>query len=463
MISPTVDNQPIATLKLPPGPPPATNIIETLRAMSAFSADSMGTLQKLRARYGNMMCLKFGSHLQYIFADPDAVRDVTVTQAAKFHKDASYKDAKRGLARFMGNGLVTSDGEFWRRQRRMVAPALHAKRVMSYGEATVAHTRDLLNGWRDGVALDLGLEMNRLTLNIIAETLFHANVSGEFKQVVSALNTMQRVAGEPSRIPLPAWLPLPKDFESSRATRTLDTIIYRIINERRASNEDKGDLLSMLLLAEDDDGKRMTDREARDEAVTLFLAGQETTANALKWTWILLAQNPDVEAKLHHELDTVLAGQPPTVADLERLPYTDQVIKELMRVYPPVPGFGRRAIADVEVGGYTIPKNAEVLIMTYLMHHDPQTFPDPERFDPERFSAANEAAIPKYAYIPFGSGPRICIGNAFAMMESRLILATIASRYAISLKTGYKPEMLPLVTLNPKGALPVTLHARKAI
>ena len=258
-------------------------------------------------------------------------------------------------------------------------------------------------------------------------------------------------------------MPTPQKFRADRAVRELDRIVYGMINERRASGEDKGDLLSMLLLAEDEDGSRMSDKQARDEAVTLFLAGHETTANALNWTWYLLAQHPEVEAKLHDELDTVLAGQPPTLDDLKRLPYTEMVMKESMRLYPPAWSFSREALEDIQLGDYTVPKGSVVAILGYLTHRDPRWWDAPEAFMPERFSEENEANIPRYVYIPFGGGPRICIGNSFAMMEARLLLATIASRYRLALSPGQKVEPQPLITLNPKNGLPMTLRVRERV
>jgi cytochrome P450 len=217
----------------------------------------------------------------------------------------------------------------------------------------------------------------------------------------------------------------------------------------------------MLLLAEDDDGKRMTDQQARDEVVTLFLAGHETTANTLNWTFMLLAQNPDVEATLHAELNTVLGGRAPTLADLAYLPYTEMVIKESMRLYPPAWIVGRQAIEDTEIAGYTVQKGAQVNLVFYLAHHDPRWWPQPERFMPERFSAENEANINRRAYTPFGGGPRVCIGNSFAMMEARLLLATVAQRYSLALAPGQRVEMNPMITLNPKGGLPMTVRVRQ--
>jgi cytochrome P450 len=448
-------------LKTPPGPPPAKNLFDQIRIVRRLQTDRLGTMGEWRARYGDFFVMQFGRMSQYMTSRPEAIHQITVTEAASFHKNVDYKDEKRGLARFLGNGLVTSDGEFWKRQRKLVAPAFHTNRITNYAQTMVDYTLDMLQGWHDGARLDISHEMTRLTMLIVARSLFHTDASSDVMRVNKAVGVIQRVSGETTLIP--PWVPTPRELSARRATRDLDAIIYRMIREWRVTREDKGDLLSMLLLAVDDEGKGMTDKQARDEAVTLFLGGHETTANALNWTWYLLAQHPEIEAKLHEELDAVLAGRAPTLADLESLPYTEMVLKESMRLYPPVWGFGRQAIEDVQLGEYLLPKGTSIGVMTYFTHRDPAFWDEPERFDPERFSPENEKKIPKYAYIPFAAGPRICIGNAFAMMEARLVLATVASRYRLRLAPGQKVEMLPLITLNPKGGLPMRLEAREPV
>jgi cytochrome P450 len=449
------------TSSFPPGPPPITNLFGLLRFIRQINKDMLGTFKTWFDQYGDIFVMRFYNMQRFLITRPEAIHEVAVTKANKFYKDIDYKDTQKGLARFLGNGLLISDGDFWKRQRRLVAPALHTKRIENYAETMVNFALKMLENWWDAALLDISREMTNLTMNIVALTLFNVDVSGEAERVGRAIDAMQEASGTPSL--LPAWIPTPMEMRARRARRDLDQIIYGIINQRRATREDKGDLLSMLLLTEDEDGNRMTDLQARDEAVTLFLAGHETTANALNWTWYLLAQHPQVEAKLHQELDTVLAGQPPTLADLKRLPYTEMVIKESMRLYPPAWGFSREAIEDVEIGGYFVPKGSIVGVMSYFTHRDPRWWEEPEAFKPERFSPENEPNIPKYAYLPFGAGPRICIGNAFAMMEAQLILATVASRFRLTLAPGQEVEMLPLITLNPKGGLPMTVKQRESI
>jgi cytochrome P450 len=407
-----------------------------------------------------MVLLRFGPFPAYLVSHPDDVHDVLVRQAAHFHKSVVTKIV---LGRFLGDGLLISDGEFWKRQRRLEQPAFHSKRISAYAEAMVALAEDQAAGWRDGVELDVDAEMMRLTLRIVARTLFDADVADAADAVGEALTTILHISNQQTGsfiMPLPIWVPTPRNFRERGAVATLDGILKPIIEQRRSSGEDKGDLLSMLLLARDEDGARMSDKQVRDEAMTIFLAGHETTANALNWTWVLLAQNPQVEARLHAELDAALGDRAPTLDDLPRLPYTDMVIKEAMRLYPPAWLVSREPTEDVVVGGYPVKKAETVLMSPYILHHDPRWWDEPERFIPERFSPENEARLHKHAYIPFGSGPRICIGSSFALMEARLLLAALARRWRLHL-VGDAPDTEPLITLRPLGGLPMRLERRQ--
>lgn len=445
--------------KIAGGPPPPKNIIQQIQFVLNLQKDILAMFKNLKAKYGDIYTFQAGEVYNYIISEPDAMYEVLVAQAKSFHKDPDMKNAKAGLARFLGNGLLTSDGEFWKRQRKLAAPALHAKRIEAYADAMVDYTLKMLENWNDRARLDISHEMSGLTMRIVAKTLFDADVSGEVERVGRAMVAVQSIAGPPSMVP--TWVPTPHELKQRQAARDLDEIVYGFINRWHETSEDKGDLLSMFLLAEDEDGKHMTDKQARDEAITLFLAGHETTANTLNWTFTMLAQHPEIEAKLHAELDAVLAGRTPTLADLAHLPYTEMVIKESMRLYPPAWIIGRQAIEDVQIGEYFVPKGSVVNLVIYLAHHDPRWWPDAEAFMPERFSPENEASINKRAYIPFSSGPRVCIGNSFAMMEARLLLATIAQRYQLTLEPGQTVEMNPMITLNPKGGLPMTVRVRQ--
>jgi cytochrome P450 len=451
-----------ATPTLPPGPKPINDVLSVLRFVGAAKRDALALMDSMVKPYGDALSFEIMGSRQFFFTHPDHIQEVVLTQAAKLHKDQDYKDAKRGLARFMGNGLVISDGDFWKRQRKLAAPALHAKRIQHYGQVMVDYTRQAIDQWQDGVRLDIAGEMMRITLKIVARTLFNVDISRDVSRIDEAMSIMQEVASGPAFNLLPTWVPTPKELRARKSLRDLDEIVYGIIRDRRSSGEDKGDLLSMLLLAQDDEGQHMTDKQARDEAVTMFLAGHETTANAMNWTFYLLAQHPGSLAKLHAELDAVLGGRAPTLADLDRLTYTDMVIKESMRLYPPVWGFSRQAIEDIKIGGYDVAKGSSVTIGTYWTHRDPRWWTNPDQFEPERFSPERESKLRKYAYIPFGGGPRICIGNSFAMMEARLMLATIASRFTLHLAPGQQVALQPLITLNPKGGLPMTIRARRA-
>lgn len=442
----------------PPGPPPASNLLSQIRLGLRFRADTLGAIGHDVATYGDIYAYDFGRVQQYVITNPDLIHQVLVTDAASYHKDRDYKDKERGLAFFLGNGLLTSDGEFWKRQRKLMQPAFHTRRIEAYAETMVEYAERMLAGWRDGATLDIAHEMMRLTLDIVAKTLFDTTIATDATQIERALNVLQKMAGQVDL--LPSWVPRPARKRQRRALADLDSIVYRIIAERRAASDDRGDLLSILLLARDENGEGMTNQQVRDEAITIILAGHETTANLLNWTWMLLAQNPDAEAKLHAELDTVLGGRAPALDDLKRLPYTEMVLKESLRLYPPAYGFSRAAIADTTLGKYPVPRGTVVGIMNYFTHRDPQWWPEPEVFRPERFSEANEKTIPRYAYIPFSAGPRVCIGNSFAMMEAHLLLATMASRYRLRLEPGQRVELDPLITLRPKHGLPMRVEAR---
>lgn len=444
--------------RIPAGPEVPRTPIGMLQMASALKSDMFAFIGKRLQTYGDVYALQVPGGLHYIVANPDFAYEMLVGQPQNFYKDTGYKDPKVGLTLFLGNGLLTSDGDFWKKQRKQVAPALHAKRIEAYAETMVESTDLMLTRWHAGSVLNIDREMMRLTLGIVAKTLFNADISAQAGRIGHILDTLQ-AAMMPLDV-LPAWVPTPLRFRRDRAIAGLDEIVYGMINAWREQGADRGDLLSMLMLAQDDDGNHMTDKQIRDEAVTLLLAGHETTANTLNWTFLLLAQNPDVEAKLHDELDSVLGGALPTLADLKRLPYTEMVIKESMRLLPPAYSFGRQAIVDTEIAGYSIPKGTEVTVFSYFIHRDPRFWSEPERFMPERFSPENEKHIPRYAYLPFGGGPRICIGNSFASMEARLLLATIAQRFQLRLKPGFQVEFDPLITLRPKHGLMMTLAER---
>jgi cytochrome P450 len=422
--------------------------------------DTIGYLTKCAREYGDIVFFRFLGVPACFVNRPDYIETVLVTQNNNFVKSKDY----RAMRRVLGNGLLLSEGEFWRRQRKLIQPAFHQGRIAAYAEIMVGYTQRMLASWSDGQALDIHEAMMRLTLGIVAKTLFDADVSREAEDVDAALSILMgkflRQAG--LALLLPTWVPLPTSRLLKRAVGRLDKVIYGIIEQRRASGQMSGDLLSVFLQAHDDEGVGMTDRQLHDEIMTLFLAGHETTANVLSWTWFLLGQNPEVEEKLTKELGRVLGGRVPTLADLPRLVYTDTVLRESMRLYPPVWVIGRRALAPFRLGEYELPADTNVLISQLIMHRDARYFPEPLRFDPDRWSANDPrgASLPRFAYFPFGGGPRVCVGAGFGMMEAVLLLATIAQQFRIQIAPGQKVEVQPTVTLRPRNGIPVTLKRR---
>jgi len=389
---------------------------------------------------------------------PDLVEEVLVTRNRHFIKHFALRMTQTTL----GNGLLTSEGEFWRRQRRLAQPAFHRDRIAGYAAVMVEYAERMLAGWADGQVRDVHDDMMRVTLEVVAKTLFDADISGDSADASAAMETLMRcfTARVGRIIRLPERFPTPVNLRLRRAARRLDQILFRIIAERRAGGEDRGDLLSMLLHAQDEDDVRMTDHQLRDEAMTLFMAGHETTADTLTWAWYLLSQDPEVEARLHAELAEVLGGRAPGVADLPRLAYTEHVVTETLRLYPTVWLLGREAIEPCEVGGYRVPVGTTVYMSQWVVHRDPRFFDDPEVYHPDRWADGLAQRLPRYAYFPFGGGPRICIGNGFAMMESVLLLATIAQRFRLALAPGAMIKPLPTMTLRPDGGIKMVLAQR---
>jgi cytochrome P450 len=425
--------------------------------LSSFRSDRVGLLLGLVKNHPEIVELPMGIVRRIVITTaPALANEVLATKASAFVKAP-------GLAIFLrpvlGDGLLTSETGVHERQRRLLAPAFAPKRIAAYAETMSQRTERFAAKLGDRQELDLAEAMMRLTFEIVGKTLFDAEVVGDATAVGAALTTAMEIAfGQlGSLLPIPPMIPTPKNLRYRRAVSRLDAVIYRIIHDRRAQTEDRGDVLSMLLEAKDEDGTRMTDRQVRDEAMTLFLAGHETTANALSWTFYLLARHPDVRAKMEAELDAL--GHAPSYDELKKLPYTLAVLKESMRLYPPAYLLGRRAVEDVTIGEHRIRKGAIVLVNIMGIHRRPDLWPDPESFEPERFLGDKEKQLPRCAYMPFGAGPRVCIGNHFALMEGHVLLATIARRVRFEL-TSTKPAVLePLVTLRPRGGI----QARTAV
>ncbi|MEP7336470.1 MAG: cytochrome P450 [Acidobacteriota bacterium] len=449
----------LLTTTLPPGP---KSIVPGINLFSLFSIrrNPITFLTRIHQQYGEVAFFKLGPQPVFLLNNPDHIRDVLITHNKNFMKGEGLQRAKR----LLGEGLLTSEGEFHLRQRRLAQPAFHRQRIAAYATTMVEYAARTGDGWRSGEERDIAREMMRLTLAIAGKTLFDADVETEADEIGNALSQAMEAFNYMTlpfsqlleRLPIPAM----KRFRQGR--ERLDVTIYRMIAERRASGEDRGDLLSMLMQARDveGDGSGMTDEQLRDEAMTIFLAGHETTANALTWTWYLLSQYPEIEAKFHAEVDQVLNGSLPTVEDFPRLRYTEMVFAESMRLYPPAWIIGRRALNDYQLGDYHVPARSIMLMSQYLMHHNPKYFPDPDRFDPERWTPQARDARPKFSYFPFGGGPRLCIGESFAWMEGVLVLATLAQKWRLRLVPGHTVAMQPIVTLRPKHGMRMVIEPR---
>lgn len=429
--------------------------------MLAYRRGPLPFFQNLAEKYGDISYFKLGPQEAFFLNHPDLIKDVLVTNNQNFMKGLALQRAKRML----GEGLLTSEGEFHRRQRRLAQPAFHRARTRAYATVMTEYGAQMRASWRDGTTLDISEEMMRLTLAIVGKTLFDADVESDAPEVGEAMSVVMDLF---NTITIPFFellqkLPLPqlRRFDSARAK--LDAIIFRMIEERRRSGKDRGDLLSMLLLAQDEegDGGRMTDAQLRDEAMTIFLAGHETTANALTWTWYLLSQSPEVETKLHEEIDQVLGGRLPTAEDVARLRYTEMVLAESMRLYPPAWAIGRMALHDCEIGGYVVRRRSLVLLSQYVMHRDARYFSNPLRFDPERWTPEARESRPQFSYFPFGGGPRRCIGESFAGMEGILLLATLAQQWQMRLAPNHVVALRPVITLRPKHGMRMTVQQRK--
>lgn len=425
-----------------------------------FRSDRLNLYLRVARECGDIGGYRVGARQPILINSSELVHAVLVEHAHDFDKGPLFRLLTRPL---LGNGLLTIPNEFHKRQRKLVAPAFQHRRIAAYAEVMAHYTERLQSGWPDGARINVAREMMRLTLWIVGKTLFDADVLEEAEELGDALATTLRTFNEQvgAVIPIPMTWPTLRNRRFRAAITRLDATIFRIIAERRASGLDRGDLLSMLLQTTyEDDQSFMTDQQVHDEVKTLFLAGHETTANALAWAWYLLSQHPEVYARLCAEADQVLGGRSPAFDDLPNLPYTLKVLKEAMRLYPPAPTIGRMSVRPVELGGYRLPAGTQVIISPYALHRRPDYFPDPERFDPDRWTPEMEARLPRYAYLPFGGGPRICIGNHFAMMEGQLVLAALARSVVFELIEPQRIVPEPLVTLRPRYGIKMVVRRR---
>lgn len=423
-----------------------------------FRKNPIGFIEML-ASLGDVTSFKMGKMPVYLVNHPDLVRDVLVVNAHKFVKGRALQRAKN----LLGEGLLTSEKEFHLRQRRLAQPAFHRARIAIYAKAMIDYGEKMSSDWKDGEEVDVSKEMMRLTLWIVGKTLFSADVEKDAEEVGEVMTTLVEMF-DLLLMPFSEYLemlPLPSSRKLRNARTKLDEIIYGFIGERRKSGEDKGDLLSMLLLATDEDGSQMTDKQVRDECLTIFLAGHETTANALTWTWYLLSQHPEIEAKFHAEIDAVLGNRTAVPEDYPNLKYTEQIFAESMRLYPPAWTVGRLADQDHELDGYKIGKGSLILTPMYVMHRDKRFWSNADEFKPERWETQSiKEAGQKFIYFPFGGGVRRCIGEQFAWMEGVLLLATLGKRWKLKLSPDQKIALQPLITLRPKYGMKMQIEKR---
>lgn len=431
----------------------------------ALARDRLAFFRRLAAEQGDVARVSIAGGHVVVVSHPELIRDILVTHQRQFVKGRGLEQAKR----LLGQGLLTSEGAFHLRQRRLAQPAFHRERIAGYAAVMVAYAERHADGWQDGAPVDAAAEMMRLTLAIAAKTLFDADVEREAREIGDAITTAIR-AFEFALLPFSERLerlpfsPL-RRFEQARAR--LDRTIYRLVAERRAAGAaDRGDLLSMLLAARDTegDGGAMTDEQLRDELMTIFLAGHETTANMLAWTWHLLSTHPEVERRLHAELDAALGDRRASFADVPRLPYTRQLLAESMRLYPPAWVIGRKSLAPYRLSGFEVPAGSLFLTSQFIVHRDPRWWPHPERFDPDRWApgADADAGRPKFAYFPFGAGTRICIGEQFAWTEGILVLATLARRWRLRPAPAQRLALAPSITLRPRYGIAMVTEKRRA-
>ena len=444
-----------SVIEYPPGP----TYILPYRLVRKFLHDPLKLLTDISHTYGDIAHFKFGSQNVYLLNNPDYIEDVLVTNYKKFIKSRGLQVSKR----LLGNGLVTSEGEYHDLQRHLIQPTFYPKRIKSYSDMMIKQANDMCNSWHDGAILDIHKEMTKLTLAIICKTVLGYDIDPEHDEVGDALLTCMKYFNRLlmpfgqliEKIPL---LPINKGFQ--KAKKDLDSIVYRMIKEHRKildkgdDKESHDDLLLTLLQAQDEEAGigRMTDEQLRDEVMTIFLAGHETTANALTWTYYLLSENPLIETRLQEELYSIFGNSrtPIMVDDVPKLQYTEKLLTESMRLFPPAWALGRQAIDDYKVGGYSVPKGSIILMSQYVMHRDPRYFPEPDRFYPDRWTEEFKKQLHRFRYFPFGGGIRGCIGEPFAWLEGILLIATICRQWRLKHIPSHKVELKPLITLRPK-------------
>jgi cytochrome P450 len=448
---------PVIGNRVPPGP----KGLPILGAALDLRDDPLNSMRRMAREYGDIVRFHVMNRERILLNHPDLIHQVLVIQHAKFHKSEL---TRRITARMLGQGLLISEGDFWRRQRRLAQPAFHRARVNDYAATMLdlaeAHIRD----WHDGDQRNMAEEMMALTLGIAVRTLFGSELPVDAADVGRAMTFLMRYSLRRQRSPvrIPENWPTPKNRRANRELAFVDSLVYRIISDRQGSgNGNHNDLLALLMSAMDEDGSQMTRQQLHDEAMTLFIAGHETTAQMLSWTWYALSENPAAEARLYKELRSALNGNPPSPADFVRLPYLQAVMKEVLRLYPPAYIMARENIEPCQLGGYEFASGTTILFSQWVTHRDPRFFDDPDAFRPERWLDGLEDRLPPCAYFPFGAGPRRCIGEGFALLEAATVIATIAQRFSFRLLPGHPVVPEPLVTLRPRNGIHMQLHARK--
>ncbi|GAC1453793.1 MAG: cytochrome P450 [Ktedonobacteraceae bacterium] len=451
-------NTPMKQIK----PVPRITELPLVGSLSKHTKDRLSLYLRVAQQCGDVGSFHFGPFRVVFFNTSENVHRIFVEHANDFDKGAAIHNTFRPV---VGNGIFISEGDFHRRQRKLMAPSFQPRHIVNYADTMVHYGELIQQDWHEAETIDVSQEMTNLTMSIIGKVLFDTDVFTETEELGAAMTTtLSHVSHSLSQLfPIPLSWPTKRNRNTQQAIAVLRSRIHKLIEERRADSQDRNDFLSVLLHSKDEDGSHMNEEQVIDEALTLFGAGHETTATALAWVWYLLASHPDIYKKVQEEVDTVLQGRAPTYADLARLPYCLQVFKETIRLYPPAYVISRAPLHNVNIDGYVVHKGKDIVFVSpYTIHRRPDYFPEPEKFDPERFMPENEKKLPRYAYMPFGAGPRVCIGNHFAMMEGHLLLSTLAQRieFALVPDQTIEPDPLKTVTIRPRNGVNMVVHRR---
>jgi cytochrome P450 len=430
-----------------------------LGSLSEFRRDMLGFMTRCAREYGDMSGFRLAHLRVCLVNDPALIEQVLVQERDRVRKPWDLRELEFAL----GKGLLTSEGELWKRQRRLIQPAFTHERIRSYGAIMVRRAEAMVASWKDGEVRDLHADMARVTLEIVCEALFGVDISTEADRIGEALELVMHQFERmfTSAIPLPLWFPTPGNLRARRAIRRMDEVVYGMVSKRRTSGEERDDLLGRLLAAQDADGTKMTDRQLRDELLTLIAAGHETTALTLGWSLYLLARHPEVEARVAADLEAL--GAPPSIEDVAKLASTQQVVQESLRLYPPAWGIARENLEPIDLGGYHLERGTQIWLINWVTQRDPRFFEEPDAFRPERFAPERASRIPKYAYFPFAGGPRSCVGMHFALLEATLVLACVLRSFRVELVPEHPIELQPSVTLRPRYGIRARVFQRAPV